>query len=106
MAAAVGGIFHERADAQQVADALVLAGVESGSIRFIVLPSSLVDVLGPLGIPAEAVAEYEQHVDPGDIFLTVNSDALPAVSIANEIAQGGGLVVEYGWAPSGSPGER
>lgn len=102
----IGGIFHQRSDAQQVADALTLAGVEPGSIRFEVLPRSLVDALGPLGIPREAVREYERHVVPGDILLFVNTEALPAAAIANEIARVGGLVVQAGRAPAGDIGAR
>lgn len=104
--ASVGGIFHLRSDAQQVADALTLAGVEPGSIRFEVLPQSLVDALGPLGIPDEAVREYERHVIPGDILLFVNSEALPETAIANEIARVGGLVIELGHTPASHIGER
>ncbi len=102
----VGGIFHQRADAKQCADALALAGVEPDSIRSEILPRSLEDVLGPLGIPAEAIREYERHVVPGDILLLVNTDALPSDTIANEIARSGGLVVQVGYAPAGHPGER
>ena len=102
----VGGIFHLRADAQKVADALALAGVEPGSIRYEVLPKSLEDALGPLGIPIEAIREYERHVTPGDILLFVNTDALPVEAIANEIARCGGLVVQVGYTPAGHPGER
>ncbi|HVC32454.1 MAG TPA: hypothetical protein VNL16_02985 [Chloroflexota bacterium] len=102
----VGGIFHQRSDAQQVADALVLAGVDPGSIRFEVLPRPLTDVLGPLGIPGEAIREYERHVVPGDILLFVNTEALPAAAVANEIARVGGLVVQLGHAPAGHLGER
>ena len=36
----VGGIFHDRAGAQQCADALALAGVERESIRAEILPRS------------------------------------------------------------------
>ncbi len=104
--AAIGGIFHQRADAQQAADALTLAGVSPESIRFAVLPRSPIDVLGPLGIPSEAIADYEWEVGPGDILLTVTSDALPDASIAHEIAHAGGLVVQFGRAPAGGPGER
>lgn len=104
--ASVGGIFHQRSDAQQVADALVLAGVEPESIRFEVLPRSVADVLGLLGIPPEAVRQYERHVVPGDIFLVVTSDALPANAIANEIARAGGMVVELGHTPTSRIGDR
>jgi hypothetical protein len=106
MVAAVGGIFHQSADAQQAADTLVRTGVDPGSIRFTELPDSVSDALVQLGIPAEAVEAYERNVVPGDILLTVNSEAVPPVAIANEIGRLGGLVVEFGWAPSGSPGER
>ncbi|HLH71844.1 MAG TPA: hypothetical protein VKX96_01070 [Chloroflexota bacterium] len=104
--AAVGGVFHRRDDAQLAVDALTLAGVEPGEIRFEILPRSLVDVLGPLGIPAEAVWEYERNINPGDVLMLVNSEALPAVSIADEIARRGGLVLEFGWAPASEPGVR
>jgi hypothetical protein len=39
---AVGGIFRRRSDAQPAADALVLAGVFAGSIRYEVLPHPLI----------------------------------------------------------------
>ncbi|MGH2461085.1 MAG: hypothetical protein ACRDIY_19685 [Chloroflexota bacterium] len=102
----VGGIFHRRADAQQVADALTLAGVEPGSIRDEEIPTSLVDVLGPLGIPHQAIAEYERAVVPGDILLIVNTEALPAMAIVNEIGRVGGLSIEFGRAPVGHVGEQ
>lgn len=97
---AVGGIFHRRADAQQAADALVLAGVSGGSLRYELLPRPLVATLGPLGVPADAIDVYARDVAPGDILLTVNTDRLPAAAIATEIARVGGLVVEFGHAPS------
>jgi hypothetical protein len=105
---AVGGVFHRRSDAQQTADALGLAGVEPDAIRFQVLPrsASLVDVLGPLGIPEEAIHLYERQINPDDILLVVTSNALPPVAIANEIARVGGLVIREGHYPAGSPGER
>lgn len=102
---AVGGIFHQRSDAQQAADALSLAGVQPGAIRFEILPRSLIDVLGPLGIPNDAIQSYERHVVPGDILMIVTTNALPADSIANEIARVGGLVVRSGHHPAGFPGE-
>lgn len=103
--ASVGGIFHERSDAQQVADDLTLAGIEPGSIRYVEIPRSLVDVLGPLGIPSEALAEYERNTQPGDILMIVTSNALPATTIINEIGRRGGLTIEMGWAPLGHPGD-
>ncbi|HEX5415889.1 MAG TPA: hypothetical protein VFZ25_09490 [Chloroflexota bacterium] len=105
---AVGGVFHQRSDAQQAADALGLAGVDASAFRFQVLPRShsLVDVLGPLGIPEEAIHLYERHVNPGDILLVVTTDALPPEAIANEIARVGGLVARPGHYPAGLPGER
>lgn len=104
--ASVGGIFHQHADAEQVADALTLAGVEPESIRFDEIPRSLVDVLGPLGIPGEAIEEYERDVLPGDILLVVNTEALPAEAIVNEIDRVGGLTVEFGRTPAGHVGEQ
>ena len=105
---AVGGIFHGRSDAQKAAEALGLAGVNRDAIRFEVLPrsSSLVNVLGPFGIPEEAIHLYEHHVNPGDTLLVVTTNALPPEAIANEIARVGGLVVREGHYPAGFPGER
>jgi hypothetical protein len=96
----VGGIFHQRNNAWEAADALVYAGVAAESLRVETLPRSLIDVLGPLGVPSEAITEYERDVVPGDVLLVVTTDRLPAEAIANEIAHAGGLVVEYGRAPT------
>jgi len=104
--ASVGAFFHRREDAQLAADALALAGVEKHEIRYEVMPRSLDDVLGPLGIPSETIQEYERNVEPGDVLMLVTTDSLPAVSIANELGRGGGLVVELGWAPASEPGLR
>lgn len=102
----VGGIFHQRADAQKCVDALMLAGVERESIRTEALRRSLEDVLGPLGIPTEAIREYERQVVPGDTFVFVNTEALPAEAIVNEVARTGGLVVQAGYTSAGHPGDR
>ena len=104
--ASVGGLFHRREDAEQVADALILAGVEASAIRFDVLPDSIVDALGLLGIPEEAIREYLRQVVPGDILLAVNTRSLPEETIVNEIGRNGGLAVQLGRAPSAHPGER
>lgn len=104
--ASVGGIFHRRVDAQRAADALTLAGVEPRAVRFEEIPVSLVDALGPLGIPIESIGEYERDVIPGDILLLVNTVALPSSAIVNEIGRAGGLVVEFGRTPEGHVGER
>lgn len=104
--ALVGGIFHRREDALQVAEALILAGVERDSIHLDLLPHPLSDVLGPLGIPEEAIEEYETQVTPGDSLLIVITEALPAEAIANEVGRGGGLVIQFGYTPAGHPGER
>ena len=104
----VGGVFHQRADAQQAADALALAGVEPDELHYQVLPrsKSLANVFGPLGIPEPAIPEYERWIEAGDILLVVATEALPPDAIANEIARAGGLVVREGYYPAGFPGER
>lgn len=104
--AVVGGIYHRQADAQQAVDGLILAGVEPGAFRFTPIPRSVEDVLAPLGIPHVAIGEYERQARPGDILLTVNTDALPAASVANEIARTGGLVIQLGQASTGDVGVR
>jgi hypothetical protein len=104
--AAVGGLFHRNADAEQAASALLLAGVARDAIRYVDLPDPVGNALGPLGIPREALAEYERRVQPGDVLLIVQSDALPGDALAEAIAAAGGLVVRAGRTPAGRPGER
>ncbi|HLG50824.1 MAG TPA: hypothetical protein VKY56_04205 [Chloroflexota bacterium] len=103
---AVGGAFHRCEDARQAMAALIQAGVAPDAIRWEVFPPVMENLLGLLGIPAEALEVYTRGIAPGDVLLVITTDALPAAVIADEIARWGGMVIRAGQMPTVGPGER